>query len=324
MRILVIGAGIIGTIYGWALARGDHEVVHLVRPGRGADLREGLALDIYKRGQLSKRSIRTQYLLHAVETLSETTIDLVIVPVKHYGLLPTLRDVVPKIGAAEFLLLTQNWHGSAEIDVILPRTRYIYGDAKAGGSFSDGKLVAALSAIDLGPAEGDGSPLAAKAASLFSSAGIAARLHANMLHYLWVQYAITAGMWAALIGAGSFEALLSHRDATDKAQAAVRECLAVAKQRGVALAQYPETRPFLTNSALARRIYFWLARRMFRKDEYTRRSSAHAFGDAVEVKTFYDDLVGTGRELGIAMPVMASYAAAVGRFADQAHMTGGS
>jgi hypothetical protein len=47
-----------------------------------------------------------------------------------YGLLP-----------AEFLLLTQNWRGKADIDPILPRARYVYGDAKAGGSFHEGKTV---------------------------------------------------------------------------------------------------------------------------------------------------------------------------------------
>jgi hypothetical protein len=59
----------------------------------------------------------------------------------------------------------------------------------------------------------------------------------------------------------------------------------------------------------------WLIRWMFRHDEYTKRCSAHAFGDPVEVKTFYDDLIATGRELGVSMPVMESYAEAIKRFA---------
>ena len=51
-----------------------------------------------------------------------------------------------------------------------------------------------------------------------------------------------------------------------------------------------------------------MTRWMFRRDEYTKRCSAHAFGDLVEVKTFYDDLTATGRDLGVSMPVMESYA----------------
>jgi hypothetical protein len=34
---------------------------------------------------------------------------------------------VPRVSSAEFLLLTQNWSGTEEIDPILPRTRYVYG-----------------------------------------------------------------------------------------------------------------------------------------------------------------------------------------------------
>jgi hypothetical protein len=89
----------------------------------------------------------------------------------------------------------------------------------------------------------------------------------------------------------------------------------VVKQRGVDLPRYPEAAPFLTNSALRKRINIWITRWLFRHDEYTKRCSAHAFGDPVEVKTFYDDLTMTGRDLDISMPVMESYAEAIRRFA---------
>ena len=49
MRVLVIGAGIIGSIYGWALSESGHDVEHLVRSGRAATLLEGLPLDLFDR-----------------------------------------------------------------------------------------------------------------------------------------------------------------------------------------------------------------------------------------------------------------------------------
>lgn len=247
------------------------------------------------------------------------TFEFVIVPVKHYALVQTLKEVVPLVGAAEFLLLTQNWHCTEDIDPILPRTRYIYGDAKAGGTSSGGTLLAALKAIDLGSPEGEPCALARKFPSIFASANIQTRLHSDMLHYLWVQYAITSGLWAALIQAGSLNALLSDRDATSAALRAECECLQVVKRRGVVLSRYPETTPFLTNSALRRRVNIWMTRWMFRHDEYTKRCSAHAFGDPVEVKTFYDDIIATGHDLGVAMPAMEGYAEAIRRFCN--HIT---
>jgi len=136
-----------------------------------------------------------------------------------------------------------------------------------------------------------------------------------MLHYLWAQYAVTSGLWAALVQARSLDALLRDRDAASAALTAARECLEVARQRGVDLAGYPETKPFLGNSALRRQVYGWIMRWMFRHDECIKRCSAHALGDPVEVATFYDDLIATGHDLGVAMPVMESYAEGIGRFA---------
>jgi 2-dehydropantoate 2-reductase len=316
MHVLVTGAGIIGSIYGWALAETGHHVVHLVRSGRATAFRDGLPLDVFDRRKGHKRNFRGLYRLNAVETLSATdTFELVIVPVKHYALRQTLKEIVPRLGAAEFLLLTQNWRGTEEIDAFLPRSRYVYGDAKAGGMFSGSTLVAALKALDIGSPEGEPSALAKKTADLFASADIQTRLHSDMLHYLWVQYAITGGLWAALIQAGSLDALFSDANATSATLKAACECLQVMKQRGVDLSLYPEAAPFLTISALRKRVNIWMIRWMFRHDEYTKRCSAHSFGDPVEVRTFYDDLIGSGHELGVSMPVMESYGEAIRRFA---------
>jgi hypothetical protein len=63
------------------------------------------------------------------------------------------------------------------------------------------------------------------------------------------------------------------------------------------------------------RTNIWMTRWLFRHDEYTKRCSAHSFGDPTEVKTFYDDLIGTGHELGVSVPAMEGYAEAIKRFA---------
>ena len=42
--------------------------------------------------------------------------------------------------------------------------------------------------------------------------------------------------------------------------------------------------------------------------EYTKRCSAHALGDPIVIKTFYDDLIAAGHDLGDSMPVMETMA----------------
>jgi len=46
MNILIIGTGIIGTIYGWALKEAGHEVTHLVRTPKPELLKDGAKMDL--------------------------------------------------------------------------------------------------------------------------------------------------------------------------------------------------------------------------------------------------------------------------------------
>jgi 2-dehydropantoate 2-reductase len=316
VTILVIGAGVIGTTYGWALSEAGHRVVHFVRPGNAARYSDGIPIDVFDRRKGRKRYFRGEYRLTVTESISQTdAYSLVIVPTKHYHLKAALDQLVPDLREADFLLLTQNWRGTQEIDALLPRTRFVFGDAKAGGTYRDGTLVATISSVDLGPPEGISNPLAEKCAALFESARIPARRHKDMLHYLWVQYAITAGLWPSLVRAGSMASVLRDPRACQAAIGAVRECLEVVSRRGVDLGDYPETRAFLSSSSLSRWIGLWMYKLALRYSEYAKRSSAHALDDPREIRAFYDDLVATGHELGVPMPVMSSYADDIASYA---------
>lgn len=323
MKILVVGAGIVGTVYGWALSEGGHQVVHLVRSGKANRLRNGVLMDVYDRRRRHKRYFRGSYLLNVTEAIAPSDCyDLVVVPTKHYQLEETLTQVVPHAGDADFLLLTQNWQGTEAVDSILPRARYVYGDAKAGGTYFAETLVSTLSSVDLGPAEGPVTPLTQKIAASFELARIPTSMHEDMLHYLWVQYAIVGGLWPSLVRAGSIDAALRDPRAVEMATAAVQECLEVVARRGVNLGNHPETKLFLTPSGLRRWLGLWMFKMALRCSEFVRRSSAHALNDPTEIKVFYDDLVISGRQLELPMPVMNSYAPDIARFVDRARRTG--
>jgi ketopantoate reductase len=46
MKTLVVGTGIIGIIYGWALSEADIDVTHFVRKGKRDQFRDGVTLDL--------------------------------------------------------------------------------------------------------------------------------------------------------------------------------------------------------------------------------------------------------------------------------------
>ena len=170
MKVLVIGAGVVGSIFGWAFTTGGQEVTHFVRQGRAGRFNNGLSMDVVDR-RPHKQYTQEIYPLKATETLSsEDRFDLVIVPTKHYALEQTLQEIVPLTKGSDYLLLTQNWQGTEEIDHWIEPAHYCFGDAKAGGSFIDDELVCAIKAIDIGSSNGQTNTCLQKCISLFQSA----------------------------------------------------------------------------------------------------------------------------------------------------------
>jgi len=316
MKILVVGAGIIGDIFGWVFTEAGHEVVHLVRPGRAAQFANGIRIDMYDKRKGHKKDFVGLYAIRVTETVSLADgFELVIAPTKHYRLAETLKQIVPLTGDADYLLLTQNWAGTRDIDALLPPPRYVYGDAKAGGAFEEDVLVATISSLDIGQVGGKRDEVLGKVVALCESTDLPVAVHDQILHYLWVQYAVTGGLWPALVRAGSFQEVLRNRHLGKQALRAVRECLEVVARRGVDLKKYPEARMYLRTSPVAIGIATLAIKLMFRFNKVVRRSSLHALNDLEEVQVFYYDLLNTGQDLGVAMPVMSSFEPDIRRFA---------
>jgi 2-dehydropantoate 2-reductase len=308
MKVLIIGAGVIGTVYGWALAEAGHSVTHLLRPGRTTRFTNGVPIDMVDRRKGHPKSYAGNYAIKVTETIgSKADYGIIIVPVKHYELEATLRQLAPMDIDSDCILLTNYWKCPADINEILPSTKYVFGDAKAGGSFRDGKLMAAIYAIDLGSADGSPNKCLAKAQELFLSAGLKVTVQENMLHYLWVQYAINAGLWPALVRAGSPVALLKDRRLVTLAFLAAQECLTVIGARGVAVEQFPETAIFLNGSFIRKEIGKLLLGLTLQYSKYHQRCMAHSLADPNEIRSFYYDIIDTGTKLGINMPVMRSF-----------------
>ena len=318
MKILIVGAGIVGSIYGWAFAEAGHAVIHLVRSGRGGMYPHGIKIDMYDLRKGHKRNFLGHYPIRLTETVHPSDgFDLLIVPTKHYNLVETLQQLLPRTGLIDTFLLTQNWTGTAAIDPLIPPSRCVYGDARAGGKFEGDSLIATIDSLAIGQVNGRHDACLDKLISLCRSAQLGLELPENILHYLWVQYAITGGLWPALVRSGSLSAALQDRQVGEQAFGAVRECLAVTAQRGVDLAQYPQTKMYSGNSRLGMLLAGLAIKFMFRFNKLVQRSSAHGLGDPREVQTFYFDLLTTGRDLGVPMPALSAFEPDIRKFISQ-------
>ena len=69
MKIVIVGAGIIGTIYGWAFAEAGNDVTHLVRPGKARQFKDGFKVDMYDTRKGHKKDFIGHYPIRVVEAM---------------------------------------------------------------------------------------------------------------------------------------------------------------------------------------------------------------------------------------------------------------
>ena len=134
MRILMFGAGVIGTVYGHILTQAGVDVTHYVRPGKKQTLEKGISLRLLDGRVKTSQVMSVRYPLKLVDSLSPTDdYDFFIVSVRHYQLdsvLPILKD---NVGKADVLFFNGNWAGFELINQFLPRSKYLWGFPVAGG-----------------------------------------------------------------------------------------------------------------------------------------------------------------------------------------------
>jgi ketopantoate reductase len=275
MQTLIVGTGVIGTIYGWALAEAGVEVTHLVRPGRKAQLGEAFRLDLLDERKGHEKENLAEYTPKVVEELSPSDgYDLVILPTNGYQLEEALSSLVPRAGDAIFLPFTSNWDGTAQIDRVLPRDRYVLGYADGGGTIrDDGLYWTNLGAeVHLGIAEGGSPEALRRVRELFEKADMKPDVQEHMLHWLWVHNASTVGFAAGFAKYGDYRRTLRDRVLMKTCVEATRELLALCERRGVDLKEYPEVS--------FRRWPTWLViafmRVLYRTNKSMQRFTAHA------------------------------------------------
>ena len=135
MRIVVVGAGVIGSIYGDRLARSGHHVTVLARGQRLADLQaHGLVLEDAGSGQ------RTKISLPVVNELSrDDHYDLALVPVR-FGQLASTLPILLEMGDRPDVLFFVNTTGHQTELVTRLGERALFGFPAAGG-VRDGGVV---------------------------------------------------------------------------------------------------------------------------------------------------------------------------------------
>ncbi len=313
MKTLVVGTGVIGTTYGWALTEAGVDVTHYVRPSSpdAGTVRE-VSLDVLDERRGHRGTRIATYPMRCVAQVDATDgYELVLVAVNAHQLAEVLATLEPVVGPdATFLLMTSNWDGTAAVDALLPRERYLLGYPDCGGTARAGVYWVELGdRVHLGALEGQSAQRLAEVAALFASATMRPDVRSDILHWLWVHNASATGFAAGYAKYGGVKELIADRPLLRTCVQATVEALRLCQTRGVALEQYPEVSfvgwPTWVVMTFVRRM--WFTNPSMRR--YT--SDAASPGSLAETTLHYAAMRRTADELGVPVPALARLAAYV-------------
>ncbi len=302
MRILVYGAGNIGSLYAALLKETGQDVSILARGKRLADIRNhGIKLDNVVSGK------RTEAPIDAVERLDPAdAYDLVLV------ILPKNRvsEVLPILAAnrrtPSVLFFGNNAAGPQEMIEALGRDRVLLGFPGAAAVHRDGAiryLITSLQeqATTIGELDGARSPRIEAIAGALKAAGFPLAICSNMDAWIKTHAAEISPTVNALYMAGGDAGRLSRtRDALVLMLRAIREGFRVLQARGIRI------------TPAMHRVFQWLPeplllvimrRRMVESDE-TSVKIGHAAGARHEMRTIADEFRTLAASTSVATPAM--------------------
>ena len=208
MKILVVGAGVIGTIFGGRLALAGHEVTMLARGQRLAQIvSQGLVLEDALTGCRQKIPVAAMPALPA-----EKLFDLVVVTARDRqlpGLLPALDALQNR---PRLLFMLNCPLRVAELVARYGEDRALFGFPGAGGVHADGHVRFAVTSeqpTTFGPVAGQSAGSPHEAAALFRRAGFSTALVADMEAWLKTHAFLVVAICGTLYASGGRSAQLA-------------------------------------------------------------------------------------------------------------------
>ena len=308
MKILIIGAGNVGLMHGWVLREGGVDVTHVVRKGTLARHSGEIKMDVMDLRGGAPECYITVYNPRIVdEVAAGNHYDLVIVATNHLQSVNAARQYKDALPKSDFLMFCANWKGTAEIDAMLSRSRYLWGySVFSGARGDDGVLYANIQkTYRIGGLPGNPPGLLEKVIHIFSRGGMVSEIKENIIEWLWVHHANNSGILGTFMANGGIPSARAGMDVWVQAVRAVKDAHKVLARRGVDCAKYPDNKVFLMDDIEQ-------AAALFRKGilgmpHYERtRMHSHADTNPEEMKRFYLDVVETGEQLGVDMPCLSS------------------
>ncbi len=232
MRVLVVGAGALGSYFGGRLVEAGRDVTFLVRPARAEQIaRHGLRIDsLLGNAHVHPRTV----LAHDLNG----PYDLILLAVKAYSLDAAMQDIAPAVGPETAILPVLN--GMRHLDLLASRfgaERVLGGVAQIPATLGpEGQVIHRMGTdhqLIYGEVSGGPSTRVQAIASVFEGANFRPRASEQIVQEMWEKWVGLAALAAATcLMRGSVGDILSAPDGRDTMLALLSECRATAKAAG--------------------------------------------------------------------------------------------
>ena len=232
MKILIYGAGIVGSTYGWQLSELGHDVSVLVRKGKKQQIEEnGIAIHCsdFRGGQKQIKQI--VFRPEVIDELSpQNDFEYIIVSTNNLHLKEVLHVLAKSAGKAHILFFQNLWKDDFdEIAKFLSPEQYFFGfPFMVGGGRDDNNINCAISGLKyshtpLGELNGEITPRIQKIAAALEDANLKPILSNQISVWLITHYAVAAGLSAGIIAAGSGKAFAGDSKIIKETIKSIRE-----------------------------------------------------------------------------------------------------
>jgi 2-dehydropantoate 2-reductase len=297
MKILIIGKGVIGSIYAHQFMKNGFEVHHYIRQIND-DLPSSIQIDILDNA-INKVEVET-YTYKFTDRLT-SDYDLVIVSVRHYQLLPLLEKIstlnIP------ILVFGNVWTELSTIKSLFKKPENIYfGMPRAGGAIFNNKLVGAIM-HEIILEERNLERTYNQIVLLFEKSGRKIVSQKSMQDWYWTHFATTVAWICGGVKAKGFIPFSKSYTAIKNSINVGKEAIEIVKARGANITVCSDINPFLLPAWISALI----AKTILVKEETIRISAGHGDYAPTEMTKIYEDIVIKGKELKCKTTLLENY-----------------
>lgn len=306
MKILIYGAGIIGSTYGWQLAEAGHDITVFVRKGQKLQVEEQgihLVCQDFRNGR--KKTVDTVFRPHVIDELdTQNDFEYIIVATNKIQLPDVLPVLGTSAGKAHVLFFQNNWDCFDEIACFLKPEQYFFGFPfmVGGGREADG-IYCVISGMKyshtpIGEVNGAITPRVRKIVQALEGASLKPVASRQILLWIITHYAAAAGLTAGILSAGSATKFVNDSSILRTTIRAIREGFSICLKRGY------DAKAEKANKLYQLPLFFSvpIAKKIYSNEALQFMFDGHVKHSPEEVRQMVEDLIAYGVKYGVATP----------------------